>query len=221
MSSEVAPAEQTEVRRLASECERSVEIVSSADMTQRAGTNEHQGFMLRMPDFPYTSYDDFWANLTANPGLLLSAGIQDPHNLGAVIRSAEVFGVDALLVPETGQAPVSAHVVRSSAGAANYLPIVQCESIVEAARRLQQQGVRVLGASERATKTIGEADLTSGVGVMIGNEGRGLSDEIIDVCDQLVAIPQVGRVGSLNAAVAASIICYEMCRQRGTSNRQR
>ena len=219
MSPDVTAAEQTEVHRLAIECERSVEVVSSADMTQRVGTNEHQGFMLRMPDFPYTSHDDFWKNLSSSPCLLLSAGIQDPHNLGAVIRSAEVFGVEALLVPETGQAPVTAHVVRSSAGAANYLPIVQCESIVEAARRLRQRGVTILGASERAPKTIAEVDLTSGVGVMIGNEGRGLSAEIIEVCDQLVAIPQAGHVGSLNAAVAASIVCYEMCRQRQVASR--
>lgn len=183
-------------------------------LTRLCHTAEHQGYLARMTDFPYWDEESVLVSLPPAPFCVILDGIQDPFNFGAIVRSAEVFGVDALFIAETGQVGVTSMVVRSSAGAVNRLPIVKVTELEGLVRRLKAHGWRVVAASEKADAVLKNHDFVRGSVVIIGNEGRGVSPNLLALCDAMVGIPQVGRIGSLNAAVAASVFFYEMRRQR-------
>ena len=142
-------------------------------------------------------------------------GIQDPYNFGAILRAAEVLGVDAVFIAAAGQVGVTSMVVRSSAGAVNRLPLAVVDDLVALVAELKARGMRVAGASEKAAELLAGFDFSAAAVVVIGNEGRGPRPEILAACDALVRIPQAGRIGSLNASVAAGICFYEARRQRG------
>lgn len=197
-----------------------VQIAAASRLSQLCGSREHQGFLARMSPFPYDAVADVIARATAQPGpplFLVLDGIQDPFNLGSVLRSAEVLGVDGVFLGERHQADVGTHVARSSAGAVNYLPIARTPELAEAIDALRRSGIRLIGASEKATLTAPECNLQSAVALVLGNEGTGLSRESLSACDELVRISQVGKTNSLNVAVAAGILCYEARRQRNAS----
>jgi 23S rRNA (guanosine2251-2'-O)-methyltransferase len=167
-----------------------------------------------MAEFPYERAEPVLAVRNERPLFAILDGIQDPHNFGAVIRSAHMLGVDALFVPTRGQVEVTALVARSSAGAVNHIPIAQVDDLVALAGQLRSRRVRVIGTSQNAARPIFESDLSSGTAVIIGNEGSGIRPELLAVCDELVTIPQFGAVESLNVAVSAGILFYEAQRQR-------
>lgn len=183
-------------------------------LTQLCHSREHQGFLAKMVAFPYDRVEDVLSASKSQPLFGVLDGLQDPHNFGAIVRSAHVLGVDALFVPTHGQVEVTAQVARSSAGAVNHLPIAQAEDVVALAEHLRSRGIRVIGTSQRASQPIDHCDLTRGAAIVIGNEGTGIRDELLAVCDELVTIPQFGAVESLNAAVSAGILFYEAQRQR-------
>ncbi len=189
---------------------------AAGDLTRLCHSTEHQGFLARMGEFPYATEADLMARLKEDgPAfLLLLDGIQDPHNLGAMVRSAEVFGVTAVVLAEQGQVGVTRQVVRSSAGAVNRVPLVRSGDLADLADRLRQAGVRVVGASEKAEKTLDQFDGRGPVALVMGNEGHGHRPDLAARMDEWVRIPQAGQIGSLNAAVAAAIFCYEIGRQR-------
>ena len=183
-------------------------------LTKRAGS-EHQGYLARMPPFPYAPLNDVLRDSDiANPLFLILDSIQDPHNFGTIIRSAEVLGVHAVCVGETHQAEVSSHVARSSAGAINRVPLVRGD-LLSLVAELKSKGVRLAAASEKAERLASETDLTGPLALVIGNEGHGIRPELLACCDLSVRIPVCGQIGSLNAAAAAAILCYEARRQRG------
>ncbi len=210
-------ADETEaVRVLADRLDVPVEPDDFDRLTQLCGTAEHQGFLGRMPAYPYVSAESLVGDAGAGARLFLVLdGIQDPHNFGAMLRSAEVLGVDGVFVGAQGQAEVTPHVARASAGAVNHLPIARVASLAELLRdMLAPAGVQIVGASEKRGGPPADADFRRSTAVVIGNEGTGISDEVLARCDLTVAIPQSGRVGSLNAATAAGILLYEARRQR-------
>ncbi len=183
-------------------------------LTSLCHSREHQGFLAKMAEFPYDRVEDALAAAKSPPLFAILDGLQDPHNFGAVIRSAQVLGVDALFVPIRGQVEVTAQVARSSAGAVNHIRIAQADDLVTLAALLRSRGVRVIGTSQRAVRPICECDLSGSIAVVIGNEGTGIRDELLSACDELVTIPQFGAIESLNAAVSAGILFYEAQRQR-------
>ncbi len=185
-------------------------------LTQLCHSREHQGFLAKMAEFPYDQADDVLAAAKPNPLFAILDGLQDPHNFGAIVRSAHVLRVDALFVPTHGQVEVTAQVARSSSGAVNHIRVAQAEDVVALAEHLRSRGIRVIGTSQRASQPIDNCDLTRGAAIVIGNEGTGIRDELLAVCDELVTIPQFGAVESLNAAVSAGILFYEAQRQRAT-----
>jgi 23S rRNA (guanosine2251-2'-O)-methyltransferase len=189
-------------------------------LTDLCHSREHQGFLAKMAAFPYDRVDDVLSAAKLQPLFGLLDGLQDPHNFGAVIRSAHVLGVDALFVPTHGQVEITAQVARSSAGAVNHIPIVQADDVVALAEQLRSRGIRVIGTSQRASQPIDHCDLTCAAAIVIGNEGIGIRDELLAVCDELVTIPQFGAVESLNAAVSAGILFYEAQRQRTADKAQ-
>ena len=190
-----------------------VRTVPAETLEKLGHTGEHQGYMARMGEFPYAPFDGLSSGQSPAFFVLLD-GIQDPYNLGAVLRSAEVFGADGAILQATGQVGVTSMVARSSAGAVNRIPIARVESLAAAAGSLASRGIALVGASEKADREVAACDLRRPVCIAVGNEGTGLSPAILSCCSEQVRIPQFGRVGSLNAAVAAGIFFYELRRQR-------
>ena len=192
-----------------------VRVAPPEELTRLCHTAEHQGFLARMTDFPYAEETAVLAALPARPFCAILDGLQDPYNFGAILRSAEVFGVDAVFIAATGQVGVTSMVARSSAGAVNRVPVARVDDLEALAGRRQERGLRLVVASEKATAPLHAENLAVPSAVIIGNEGQGPRPALIEKSDARVRIPQVGRIGSLNAAVAAAIFFYEARRQRG------
>jgi TrmH family RNA methyltransferase len=151
-----------------------------------------------------------------NPLILGAAGVQDPGNLGTIIRSAEAMGASGVLTTEGTVHAINPKVIRASAGSLFRLPVVKMES-AEAIRKLREQGARILATSSHKGIPLDEADLTGACAIFVGSEGAGVSKELIAEADEVIAIPHSERVESLNAGIAASIILYEAARQRRTA----
>jgi len=149
-----------------------------------------------------------------DPLLLLLDQVQDPHNLGACLRSAEAAGVTAVITPRDNSAPLNATVFKSSAGAALRVPFFQVTNLARTQLQLKQRGIWLVGTSAEAEKTLFELSLTGPLGLVLGSEGKGMRRLVEENCDFLAALPMMGHVSSLNVSVAAGICLYEALRQR-------
>jgi len=211
ISDDLPEAERQQVHLLARQRGVIVQYDARSALSKHCPREDHQGYLARMPPFPYAELSSV---LDLKPTLILVLdGIQDPYNFGAILRSAEVFGAAAVCIGLDHQAEVSSHVARSSAGAVNRVSIVRAD-LLDLASQLQTAGLVLIGASEKATKSIHECDFRSPVAIVIGNEGHGIREELLTRCHDLVRIPQSGKINSLNAAAATAVICYEVGRQR-------
>ena len=148
------------------------------------------------------------------PLLILTDGVEDPHNMGAIIRTAECVGATAVLIPKRHNAPINATVAKTSAGAVEQISLVQVGNVSQTIKQLQKQGFWVMGAHMEGDRTMYEADMTIPTVLVIGNEGKGISKVVKEACDFLVTIPMYGNLNSLNASVAAAVLMYEAVRQR-------
>ena len=171
----------------------------------------HQGVMLEVESFKYASLED----LSDSSRLIILDKIKDPHNLGAIIRSAESFGFDAVIIPERRSASVTSTVYKTSAGAINNIKVVRVTNLTRTIKDLKDQGFWIYGLAGEAHSDISHADLRGKVALVVGNEGEGISRLVRENCDMLINIPMFGRVNSLNASVAAAISMYELLRQNG------
>lgn len=167
--------------------------------------------MIEVDSFKYGSLDD----VKDSERLILLDKIEDPHNLGAIIRSAESFGFDGVIIPERRSAKVSPTVYKTSAGAINNIKIVMVKNLNRAMEELKDQGFWIYGLAGEAESSIDQTDLKGKVALVVGNEGDGLSRMVREHCDMLVKIPMQGLVNSLNASVASAISMYELVRQNG------
>jgi 23S rRNA (guanosine2251-2'-O)-methyltransferase len=176
----------------------------------------HQGVVAMVPPFDYASLSEAIGSRKTGHGLfVLLDHLTDPHNVGAIIRTAEVAGADAVILPERRSAGVNATVRKAAAGAAAHLPIVRVANINEAIRSLKKAGVWVAGAAAgEGSVPMGEADFDRDLALVIGAEGSGLAPLVQRECDYLVRIPMRGRTESLNASVAAGVLLFEVLRQR-------
>ncbi len=180
------------------------------------GVANHQGVAARAADFGYTDLASILARAIRAgepPLILVLDAIQDVHNLGSLIRSAEAVGAHGVLIAERGAAGVTPAVRKASAGAVAHLPVARTD-LVGALDQLRQRGLRVLGLAGEAPTLLTEADLSGPLALVVGSEGQGLSKAVARRCDALLRLPMRGRVGSLNAAVAGSVALYEALRQR-------
>lgn len=210
-----------EARRLAESHNVPFIVEPAEELERRCRSAEHQGYVAKMAPYPYDDAGQVLGrNATARFYLLLD-GIQDPYNFGAILRSAESFGVNGVFVPTQRQSEVTSLVARTSAGAVNFLSIAKVESLPELAKQLQAMGVIIVAASEKSARNLNDCDFRQPTAIVIGNEGEGISSALLEKCDARVRIPQHGRVGSLNAAVSAGIVLYEAARQRGEKVRAR
>ena len=200
---------------------RGIRVVheSPLRLAQLCGANDHQGVIAKMPPFPYGQppqiIADGFANAT-DPIFVLTDHIHDAYNFGAIVRNSECFGAAGLFIPRERQVGVTSQVVRSSAGAVNAVPIARVDDLLAFSDEVRRHGIRLVAASEHASLSLASADLSGAIAVVIGNEGKGIDPSLLARCDTAVAIPLSGRIGSLNAAVAAGVILYEASRQRKT-----
>ncbi|MBR3299186.1 MAG: 23S rRNA (guanosine(2251)-2'-O)-methyltransferase RlmB [Clostridia bacterium] len=175
----------------------------------------HQGIVAEIPGVEYSELSDILAYAEEKgekPFVILLDGIEDPHNLGSIIRSAECAGAHGVVIPKRRSAPVTATVVKTSAGAAEHMRIARVVNIVAAMEQLKEAGLWIAGA-DMAGESMYKTDMKGGFALVIGGEGDGLGKLVKEKCDFLVSIPIKGSIDSLNAAVAAAIIMFEKNRQ--------
>lgn len=176
----------------------------------------HQGVALETDGYPYADLETILRAKSETPLLLILDHIQDPQNLGTLIRTAEAVGVDGLLLPDRRAAGVTPAVSNASAGAVEHLPVAQVTNLNRTIDQLKKQGVWVVGLdSGDDAIPLGKADLTGPLALVVGNEGSGISRLTREKCDFIVYLPMVGQVESLNASVAGSIVLYQAFAGRG------
>lgn len=177
----------------------------------------HQGVIAILSAVTYHRLDHIVPELYEDgrlPFLVVLDGITDVRNFGAIARTAECAGVDAIVIPEHGSVSVGGDAVKTSAGALLHIPVCRERSVTGAIRFLKDNGYRVVAASEKADINYTRADYSVPVAIVMGSEDTGISPDVLRLCDTFVSIPQFGRIGSLNVSVAAGIIMYEVVRQR-------
>lgn len=209
-----------ELQQLALERKITVRAVEGAALDARANGLNHQGVLALANAVKPLSENDLDALLDALPHpafLLVLDGVQDPHNLGACLRSADAAGIDAVIAPRDRAVGLTPAVRKTAAGAAESLPFIQVTNLARCLRGLQLRGIWVVGAAGEADQNLYQADLRGPLALVLGAEGKGLRRLTREACDLLVKIPMRGRVESLNVSVAAAVCLFEARRQRGQS----
>jgi 23S rRNA (guanosine2251-2'-O)-methyltransferase len=182
----------------------------------RAGTTNHQGILAFVSPYAYADLQAIvQAALNEKPGLIVALdGIDDPQNLGSLIRTAYMCGAHGVIVPKDRAAPLTAAVAKASAGALEHTRVARVTNLVRTLERLQQKSIWVVGLSMEADHLIYELDLCQPTALVVGGEAKGIRPRVKQTCDFLAGIPQQGRLNSLNAAAAAAMALYETMRQR-------
>ncbi len=178
----------------------------------------HQGVIAFLSAVTYEKIEDiipFLYEQGKSPFILILDGLTDVRNFGAIARTCEVAGVDAIVIPARGSVTVNADAVKTSAGALMKIPVCKENSLTEAIHFLKNSGVKVVAATERAAQSYTEVDYTGPIAIVMGAEDVGVSNDNLRICDELVKIPQFGTIGSLNVSVAAGVLIYESIRQKG------
>ena len=204
------------IRRLAKERDIVVKDAQDKKLSSLSGGASHQGVVAVGACGEYVSVDDILAvsaNKGTTPFIIICDEIEDPHNLGAIIRTAETSGADGIIIPKRRSASLNATVFKTSAGAASYVPVARVSNLASTIDALKKQGVWIYG-TDASGSDVYDTDLTGAVGLVIGSEGFGISPLIAKKCDFMVKLPMFGKINSLNASVAAGIFMYEAVRQR-------
>lgn len=187
------------------------------DMEKIANNKNYQGVIAFVPPFSYCEIEDileYAKEKKEDPFILILDGIEDPHNLGAIVRTAETAGVHGIIIPKRRSASVNSTVAKVSSGAVEYMKIARVTNITDAIDKLKKEGLWICGTDINTDKYYYEQDLIGSLAIVIGNEGKGISEKVKKNCDFLVKIPMMGKVTSLNASVSTGIIIYEALKQR-------
>ncbi len=206
-----------ELQRLAEKVKIPVRLKPRAELDRMAGHSNHQGALLRIEPYRYTGFNELlerWRQSERSAFFLLLDGITDPHNFGAMLRSAEVAGCHGVIVAKDRACPVTSVVEKTAAGALAWLPLCQVTNLSRTIEELKKEGVWCYGlAGEEGSAAIFDTDLSGNLALVVGCEGKGLRPNIRKHCDGLLSIPMHGQVGSLNASVAAAVALFEVVRQ--------
>ena len=193
-----------------------ISYVSKERLDQLSETHHHQGVIAIAAAYDYASVDDILAKAREKgeaPFIFLLDGIEDPHNLGAIIRTANLAGAHGVIIPKHRAVGLTATVARTSAGALNFTPVAKVTNLGAAMDELKKEGLWFVCA-DMGGETMYDLDLTGPMGLVIGNEGEGVSRLVREACDFTASIPMKGDIDSLNASVAAGVLAYEIVRQR-------
>lgn len=206
-----------EIISLAKQNRVRIEFLPKKAMDEISVTNHHQGYIAETIDFEYCNVEDILkvANDRAEaPFVVLLDGIEDPHNLGAIIRTCECAGVHGIIIPKQRACQVNETVVRTSAGAIANMKIARVTNLKEAVDTLKEAGLWIY-VSETGGENIYKQNLTGPIGIVVGSEGNGVKPSLRTYCDGIITLPLKGNVNSLNASVASALCVYEVLRQRG------
>ena len=204
------------IRKLAREKGIVVKDAQPKKLDQLSGGASHQGVAAIGACGEYVSLEEILEVSAKNgtkPFIIICDEIEDPHNLGAIIRTAETSGADGVIIPKRRSASLNATVFKTSAGAASYVPVARVPNLAAAIDKLKENGVWIYG-TDASGSDYSQTDFTGGCGLVIGSEGFGISKLIQKKCDFMVKLPMLGKINSLNASVAAGIFMYEVLRQR-------
>jgi|SRR5579872_1545728 23S rRNA (guanosine2251-2'-O)-methyltransferase len=206
------------LQRMIEECRRlgvPVRFLQRTELDRMAGNAAHQGVVAVTSAKQYSGLDDvIGAKRGQYSFIIVLDGVEDPHNLGAVIRTADAAGADGVIIPERRAAPVTGTVTKASAGASEYLPIAKVTNIARTVEELKEHNIWTVGLDERGQQTYDALDYKMDCALVLGAEGKGLHDLVRRKCDFLVSVPMLGKVPSLNVSVAGAIVMYEVVRQR-------
>ena len=214
----------TEVLQLAEKAKVPVRRVSRRELDELVAGVSHQGVVAETGTAPSLGEKELPAFLEALGGgafLLVLDGVQDPHNLGACLRSANAAGVDAVIIPRDRSAPLNATARKVACGAAESLPVIRVTNLARTLRFLREAGIWIYGATGDAESSLYETDLCGPLALVLGGEGRGLRRLTREHCDGLLSIPMAGSISSLNVSVAAGVFLFEVRRQRARSHQNR
>lgn len=189
----------------------------------RITRKNHQGVLAMMAAVTYYQVEDLVPQLFdvgENPFIVVLDGVTDVRNFGAVARTCECAGVSAIVIPDRESVSVNADAVKTSAGALNYLPVCREHNLVKAVRLLRDSGFKIVGTSDKSQMPYTKGNYTGPVAIVLGAEDKGISPEIMKLCDTQVLIPEFGHINSLNVSVAGGIMIYEVVRQRLNDNQE-
>ena len=207
------------VRTIAREARKTdtiINYVSKERLDQLSETHEHQGVIAQVAAYDYSTVDEILARAEEKgeaPFLIILDNVEDPHNLGAIIRTANLAGAHGVIIPKRRAVGLTSTVAKTSAGAINYTPVAKVTNIVRTIEELKEKGIWFVCA-DMGGETMYDLDLTGPMGLVIGNEGEGVSRLVREACDFTASIPMKGDIDSLNASVAAGVLAYEIVRQR-------
>ena len=187
---------------------------SSEELERLCGSPDHQGVVAEVDAYPYADSNSLFENDDGQGLVVVLDQIQDPHNLGAVCRAAEVAGAAGVVIPERRAASITAAACKASAGAVEHLPVARVRNLADWLAEAKGGGAWIYGADAKAGRRYTEVDWTGRAVLVLGSEGKGLRQRVAKTCDELVSIPVAGSIGSLNASVAAAVILFEARRQR-------
>ena len=208
------------VRTIIREARKGDTIINFVDKSRLdllSETGHHQGVIAIVASYEYSSVEDILENARSKgeaPFIFLLDNIEDPHNLGAIIRTANLAGAHGVIIPKRRAAGLTATVARTSAGALNYTPVAKVTNMAKTIEELKEEGLWFVCADMGGTRMY-DLDLKGPIGLVIGNEGDGVSKLVREKCDFIASIPMKGNIDSLNASVAAGVLAYEIVRQRG------
>ena len=208
------------IRRLAKENGVVVKDAQDKKLSQLSGGASHQGVVAVGACGEYVTVEDILAvskKKGTKPFIIICDEIEDPHNLGAIIRTAETSGADGVIIPKRRSASLNATVFKTSAGAASYVPVARVSNLASCIDMLKENGVWIYG-TDASGSDYTQTDFTGSCGLVIGSEGFGISKLIQKKCDFMIKLPMLGKINSLNASVAAGIFMYEVLRQRRTDS---
>lgn len=186
-------------------------------LDQMSQTNNHQGVIAIVPPYEYCDVDDILEeanNRNEKPFIVILDSIEDPHNLGSIIRTAECAGVHGIIIPKRRSASINSTVNKTSAGAVQYVNVARVNNLNDTIKYLKEKDIWIYGTDMNGQKNYNEEKYDSGVAIVIGSEGSGISRLVKENCDFLIKIPMVGKINSLNASVSAGIVMYEISNQR-------
>lgn len=207
------------VRTIAREARKTdtiINYVSKERLDQLSETHAHQGVIAQVAAYDYSTVDEILARAEEKgeaPFLIILDNVEDPHNLGAIIRTANLAGAHGVIIPKRRSVGLTSTVAKTSAGAINYTPVAKVTNIVRTIEELKEKGIWFVCA-DMGGETMYDLDLIGPMGLVIGNEGEGVSRLVREACDFTASIPMKGDIDSLNASVAAGVLAYEIVRQR-------
>ena len=198
------------------------EFFSRTKLDKLSGGKNHQGVIASVAPVEYFTLEEilqFAEEKNQPPFLILLDELEDPHNFGAILRTADAVGVHGVIIPKRRSVSINSTVAKTSSGAVEYVKVAQVINVAETLKKLRELDLKIVGSDISGEKNFSDADLTGGIVLVIGSEGKGMRRLTKENCDLLVKIPMVGKINSLNASVAGAVLMYEIFNQRSKVNR--